>query len=119
MFLSASQATMKALGCRLTRSLTSSVKANPAVQKSARERSLHSSTQCSTDGVYQELTAMRVKTPFIEALRKQQENMVYPTENSSIQSTSMDRDLSPKKMSESHHKVVRALPRDIVTHQIG
>lgn len=55
-----------------------------------------------TDGVYQGLTAMRTRTPFIEAFRKQQENKVAKP----VSTDDVERDLSPKSMSDSHHKVV-------------
>ncbi|MCJ1392228.1 hypothetical protein MMC18_005095 [Xylographa bjoerkii] len=54
---------------------------------------------------------MRVKTPYIEALRKQQEDS-HSTKESSEPSTSSDRDLSPKRMSDSYHKVVLPLAQD-------
>jgi hypothetical protein len=66
-------------------------------------RCLSSTTARRTDGVYRELTAMRTRTPFIEAFRKQQENKPAPptsTEN-------VHRDLSPKSMSDSFTRVVR------------
>ena len=55
-----------------------------------------------TDGVYRELTAMRTRTPFIEAFRKQQENKL----SKPISVDGIERDLSPKSMSDSYHKVV-------------
>ena len=63
-------------------------------------------TACRTDGVYSELTAMRTRTPFIEALRKQQEG-VDPSGPSVIAATRTEKpDTSPKSMSESYHRVV-------------
>jgi len=61
------------------------------------------SAQRGTDGVYRELTAMRTRTPFIEAFRKQQENKLAKP----ISTDNVERDLSPKSMSDSFHKVVR------------
>jgi len=66
------------------------------------------SSPCRTDGVYSELTAMRTRTPFIEALRKEQER------KSSAQSASPAHEsrpepapsLLPKSMSDSYHRVV-------------
>jgi len=66
----------------------------------------HTTAICHTDGVYQELTAMRVKTPFIEALRQQKEEGVDPRKRSSTPATPSNRDLSPEKMSDSYHRVV-------------
>jgi len=65
-------------------------------------RCFSAAARSQTDGVYQELTAMRTRTPFIEAFRKAQENKLekpIPTEQ-------VERDLSPKSMSHSYHKVV-------------
>lgn len=62
---------------------------------------------CLTDGVYSELTAMRTRTPFIEAFKRQQEQ-----KNSSVAAKvipskpKVTTDLSPKSMSESYHRVV-------------
>lgn len=55
------------------------------------------------DGVYNELTEMRVRTPWIEALRKQKEQGVELSRKSN---TPADRDLTPRKMSDSFHRVV-------------
>lgn len=52
---------------------------------------------------------MRVRTPWIEALRKQREEGSDPTRTSSKPATPPDRDLTPKKMSDSFHRVVRAI----------
>ena len=69
-------------------------------------RKLHKTTARQTDGVYTELTEMRVKTPWIEALRKQQKNGIDPTKKSDQPTTPPDRDLTSKKMSDSYHRVV-------------
>ena len=50
---------------------------------------------------------MRVKTPYIEALRKQQKDVVDTPKKCGELSKPLDRDLSPKKMSDSYYKVVR------------
>ncbi|MCJ1431899.1 hypothetical protein MMC27_001255 [Xylographa pallens] len=55
---------------------------------------------------------MRVKTPYIEALKKQQEDGADTTKNSGEPSEPSERDLSPKKMSDSYHKVVLPLAQD-------
>ena len=52
---------------------------------------------------------MRVRTPWIEALRKQREEGSDPTEISSTPATPPNRDLTPKKMSDSFHRVVRTI----------
>jgi acyl-coenzyme A thioesterase 9 len=52
--------------------------------------------------VYRELTAMRTRTPFIEAFRKQKEGKGSPP----ISTDKVQRDLSPKTMSDSYTRVV-------------
>lgn len=69
-------------------------------------RGLHISPQFSTDGVYKALTEMRIRTPFIEALKKKRQEGPDPTRSSEIPATPRDRDLTPKKMSESFTRVV-------------
>ena len=49
---------------------------------------------------------MRVKTPWIEALRKKQQEGSDPTKASASSATPHDRDLSPKKMSDSYTSIV-------------
>ena len=53
---------------------------------------------------------MRVRTPWIEALRKKREEGVDPRKKSDISETPPDRDLKPKKMSDSFHRVVNMAP---------
>jgi hypothetical protein len=60
----------------------------------------------STDGVFRALTENRVRTPWIEALRKQREDGTDPTKASGKPETPSDRDLSPRSMSDSYHSVV-------------
>lgn len=69
-------------------------------------RQLHTSPTYRTDGVYKDLTAMRVRTPWIEALRKKRVEGIDPTKKSHTPETPPDRDLKPKKMSDSFHRVV-------------
>lgn len=66
------------------------------------------STSCRrpTDGVYRALTEMRVKTPWIEALRKKQAESFDPEKASTTSATPQDRDLSPKRMGDSHTAIV-------------
>lgn len=49
---------------------------------------------------------MRVRTPWIEALRKKQEEGIDPTKKSDTPATPPKRDLTSKRMSESYHRVV-------------
>jgi hypothetical protein len=60
----------------------------------------------STDGVFRALTENRVRTPWVEALRKQREDGTDPTKASGKPETPPDRDLSPRSMSDSYHSVV-------------
>ena len=70
-------------------------------------RQFHISQRQRTDGVFKELTEMRVRTPWIEALRKKQEEGIDPTQKSNTPATPSDRDLTPKRMADSYHRVVR------------
>ena len=69
-------------------------------------RQLGTTTARKTDGVYKALTAMRVRIPWIEALTKQREQDNRPAKQSIAPPESPERDLLPKKMSDSFHKVV-------------
>ena len=71
-----------------------------------KQRQFHASPAYRTDGVYKDLTNMRVKTPWIEALRNKSEDGVDPTKQSSTPATPANRDLRPRKMSDSFHRVV-------------
>ena len=59
---------------------------------------------------------MRVRTPWIEALRKKREEGIDPTKKSNTPETPPDRDLKPKRMSDSFHRVVYTAPS--VRHSI-
>ena len=71
-------------------------------------RQFHASPIFRTDGVYQDLTNMRVRTPWIEALRKQREDEGDPTQEPEKSAIPSCRNPEPKKMSDSFHRVVRA-----------
>lgn len=84
---------------RISRCLRTALR--PAQPHLARAFSASAATR--TDGVYTELTAMRTRIPFIEALKNQQEDA------ESFKPKPIDhaqRDLSPKTMSDSYHQVV-------------
>ena len=55
---------------------------------------------------------MRVRTPWVEALQQQKADSKSPGEPSGQPEVPKDRDLSPKRMSESYHSVVLPLARD-------
>ncbi|KAF5249377.1 hypothetical protein FANTH_5258 [Fusarium anthophilum] len=70
--------------------------------------SFHTTTPRKTDGVFQGLEDKRQPMPWIEAFERQQKGLPahksddYPKE----------RDLTPKKMSDSYHRVVLPLKKD-------
>ncbi|CAG8958190.1 hypothetical protein HYFRA_00000542 [Hymenoscyphus fraxineus] len=89
--------------------LTSSIRGTIRPIRLPQARPFSSCSRCLTDGVYGELTAMRTRTPFIEALRAQQ------NETKTRESTSAEkkpRELTPKTMADSYHRVILPLARD-------
>lgn len=72
-------------------------------------RNFRSSASRRTDGVFRELTEQRVRKPWIEALRNKQNDGKDPTKPSSEEKTPNDRQLEPKRMSDSYHSVVRRI----------
>ncbi|KAI1546465.1 hypothetical protein PtrSN002B_002774 [Pyrenophora tritici-repentis] len=75
-------------------------------------RGFHTSPTRCTDGVFRELTSMRVRTPWIEALRQQQAEGKQPNERTGKPAVPKDRKLTPKHMDESYHSVVLPLAQD-------
>ncbi|RMX91683.1 hypothetical protein D0867_14868 [Hortaea werneckii] len=65
-----------------------------------------------TDGVFRELTDQRVQVPWIEAFHKRQKEGQDASQPSGKPETPPDRDLTPKKMSESYHSVVLPLAQE-------
>ncbi|KAL6714884.1 hypothetical protein ACLMJK_007144 [Lecanora helva] len=84
---------------------------NPQVSGAAVHQ-LHGTPARLTDGVYKDLTNMRVRTPWVEALRKQRAEGSDPTKKTETPTTPRIRDLRPKKMSDSFHRVVIPLAQD-------
>jgi len=76
----------------------------PRQWQPARQFSISSRQQ--TDGVFRDLTNERVQVPWIEAFRKRQKEGDGPDKDEAQPATPADRDLSPKKMSDSYHSVV-------------
>ena len=69
-------------------------------------RTFYSTPSRQTDGVFRGLEDTRLPVPWIEAWRLQKEGKnPVPTEDSH-----QKRDLSPKKMSDSYHRVVSFEP---------
>ncbi|ROV95233.1 hypothetical protein VMCG_08597 [Cytospora schulzeri] len=71
-------------------------------------RSLQTTSPRGTDGVFHGLTDNSMLTPWIEAFRKQQAGKGTGPE----EPKPAERDLSPRKMSNSYHRVVLPLGRD-------
>lgn len=65
-----------------------------------------------TDGVFRALTENRIQTPWIDALRAKEREGHDPSKPSGKPETPKDRDLSPKRMSDSYHSVVLPLARE-------
>ncbi|KAL9606850.1 MAG: hypothetical protein Q9204_009442, partial [Flavoplaca sp. TL-2023a] len=93
----------RTLSCIASRALKPHLKT--CIQSPQAKRQLHPSPTWQTDGVFKELTEMRVRTPWIEALRKKEEEGIDPTQRSSTPATPSNRDLTPKRMSDSYHRV--------------
>lgn len=75
-------------------------------------RTFHSSNPQRTDGVFRELTEQRVRTPWIEAFRKQQQEGKDLTEASQKYQVPKERDLKPKRMQDSYSSVILPLAQD-------
>ncbi|KAK4575293.1 hypothetical protein LTR86_001146 [Recurvomyces mirabilis] len=84
-------------------------RSRPGIQQS---RWLHTTPCRRTDGVFRELTDQRVQIPWIDAFRKKEKYGQDATRPSGKPETPSDRDLSPKKMSDSYHSVILPLGRD-------
>lgn len=67
-------------------------------------QSFHTSRRCQTDGVYKALTEMRIRTPWIEALREAQNGSVAANPTPPPKP-----DLTPKRMSDSYVSLVLPL----------
>ena len=72
-------------------------------------RSFHTSAPFRTDGVYKQLTEMRVRTPWIEALRRSRET---GSQSAAAASDPPKPDLTPKSMADSHFSFVLPLAQD-------
>ena len=73
-------------------------------------RPFHSTPVTHTDGVYKELTEMRVRTPWIQALKERKEAEKHS--DTSIEQ-SIKPDLTPKRMQDSYVSLV--LPLSVST----
>lgn len=70
------------------------------------QRAFSASAQTRTDGVFRALTTQRNEKPWVEAFREQQAKDSNAKGASGQSSALKDRDLSPKRMSDSYHSVV-------------
>jgi hypothetical protein len=75
-------------------------------------RPFSTTIRTQTDGVFRALTENRIQTPWIDALREKERGGHDPTKPSGKSETPNDRDLSPKRMSDSYHSVVLPLARE-------
>ncbi|KAB8621930.1 hypothetical protein FH972_026039 [Carpinus fangiana] len=71
-------------------------------------RPFHATRAQATDGVFRDLSDNRLPMPWIEAMKRQQEG----TMEEALPKSKKDRDLTPKKMSDSYHRVVLPLAQD-------
>lgn len=89
------------------------LRARPCAQsrlcQHSQQRGFTACTALRTDGVFRALTGERVQKPWIEAFREQQSGQ-RAQEEAQQPSTPKNRDLSPKKMSDSYHSVVGSEP---------
>lgn len=99
-------ADLVASSCRAPWCATSS----PALRQltALQTRRLRTSVPRATDGVFRGLTDGRLPTPWIEAFRKQKALQGTAAREARPQ----PRDLSPRKMSDSYHRVVLPLGQD-------
>ncbi|KAH7320578.1 HotDog domain-containing protein [Stachybotrys elegans] len=100
---SSSLPSLLAQGCRAKR-----VSQLPCSITKASVRAIHETSICRTDGVFRGLTDDRLPTPWIEAWRKQQQDKNTMASEAKPQ----ERDMSPRKMSDSYHRVVLPLGQD-------
>jgi len=84
----------------------------PVASPSISRNHFHTSASRPTDGVFRELTSMRVRTPWVEALRQQKTGGTGPVPPSGAPGVAKDRALIPKHMDDSYHAVVLPLARD-------
>ncbi|KAF2101122.1 Thioesterase/thiol ester dehydrase-isomerase [Rhizodiscina lignyota] len=75
-------------------------------------RQFHTTVRRQTDGVFRELTAARVRTPWIEAFRRREQEGHDPSQPSGKPQVPKDRELLPKRMSDSYHSVILPLAQD-------
>jgi acyl-coenzyme A thioesterase 9 len=76
-------------------------------------RNLHGTAVRQTDGVFSGLTDHRDRIPWIEAFKEQQREQEGKGASSGDRAhRKIERDMTPKKMSDSYHRVILPLGRD-------
>lgn len=85
---------------------------DPVVSQRTSHSYFHTYVSRQTDGVFRELTSMRVRTPWIEALRQQQTESIGSAPPSGEPEMAGVRVNEPKHMDDSYHAVVLPLARD-------
>ncbi|KAF2720747.1 Thioesterase/thiol ester dehydrase-isomerase [Polychaeton citri CBS 116435] len=78
----------------------------------ARTRNFSVSSSMRTDGVFRALTETRTPVPFIHAIRQRQQAEKEPQISKSEAPKPVERDLIPRKMSDSYYSVVLPLAQD-------
>lgn len=81
-------------------------------QFGCQHRSFSVSSCRKTDGVFRDLTAARVIIPWIEALQRKRAGEAEGVKDTGPSTALTERDLSPKRMSDSYHSVILPLARD-------
>lgn len=77
--------------------------------------SIHTTASLQTDGVFRALTESRITVPWIDAFNKiKSGEKPQDIEKDSTDEHPKKRDLTPKKMSDSYHRVVRGVPKSIL-----
>lgn len=82
--------------------------ASPPSQYATRSRLFSTTSPHRTDGVFRGLTDTRLPMPWIEAFRLQQAGQKIEL----AEAHGQGHDLTPRKMSDSYHRVVLPLGRD-------
>jgi len=77
------------------------------------KRNIHGTAVRQTDGVFSGLTDHRDRIPWIEAFKEQQREQAGKGSSSGNNAhQKVERDMTPKKMSDSYHRVILPLGRD-------
>ena len=97
-----------ATGCRTRSGASRGLPARCPKGSLGQARCLQTTSRRGTDGVFRGLTDGRLPTPWIEAFHKQQAGKG----TAASEAQPRERDLTPKKMSDSYHRVVLPLGQD-------